>query len=88
MPGVTGRPVVARAGAVVVVVEGRRARVVPVLARYAPALLASAAFAGRPGAGRGRRAGVTERPRPSPASGAEPRGAPPSTPAEGLPVTP
>lgn len=44
--GVTGRHVAARSGGVVVVVEGPRARAVPVLARYQAPLRASAAFAG------------------------------------------
>jgi integrase len=43
---VTGGHVAQRRGAVVVRVEGRRARTVPVLARYRAPLLASAAFAG------------------------------------------
>ncbi|MGH9149275.1 MAG: hypothetical protein ACRDY5_03475 [Acidimicrobiales bacterium] len=41
-----GTDVVCRSGGVVAVVGGRRARVVPVLARYQPRLVASAAFAG------------------------------------------
>lgn len=44
--GVTGGHVLAVAGGVVVVVEGPRARRVPVLARYGDALVESAAFAG------------------------------------------
>ncbi|MGH9120206.1 MAG: hypothetical protein ACRD0A_20760 [Acidimicrobiales bacterium] len=43
---VRGADVVARSGGVVVVVGGRRARVVPVLAAYHDRLVASAAFAG------------------------------------------
>jgi integrase len=43
---VTGSDIIARSGGVVVRVRGRRPRVVPVLARYHDALLASAAFAG------------------------------------------
>lgn len=43
---ITGRHVIARSGGVVVVVEGPRARAVPVLVRYQPRLVASAAFAG------------------------------------------
>lgn len=43
---VTGRHIERRAGGVVVVIEGERARVVPVLARYHAPLLAAAAFAG------------------------------------------
>jgi integrase len=42
---ITGRHVIARSGGVVVV-EGPRGRAVPVLARYQPRLVASAAFAG------------------------------------------
>jgi integrase len=41
-----GTDVTWRCGGVLVTVGGRRARVVPVLARYAPRLIASAAFAG------------------------------------------
>lgn len=44
--GVTGGHVQSRSGGVVVVVEGRRPRHVPVLARYHQPLLASARFAG------------------------------------------
>jgi integrase len=44
--GITGRHVVCRSSGVVVVVVGRRARGVPVLARYHQPLLAAAAFAG------------------------------------------
>ena len=44
--GVCGTDVVARSGGVVVRVKGRRARVVPVLARYHERLVASARFAG------------------------------------------
>jgi hypothetical protein len=43
---VTGTDVIARSGGVVVEVKGRRARVVPVLARYHERVLASASFAG------------------------------------------
>jgi hypothetical protein len=43
---VRGRDVICRSGGVVVVVGGRRPRVVPVLARYHQVLLASASFAG------------------------------------------
>lgn len=43
---VSGRHVIERSGGVVVVVEGRRARAVPVLERYQAGLVASAAFAG------------------------------------------
>lgn len=43
---VTGRHVVSRSGGVVVEVAGRRARVVPVLWRFAPRLLEAAAFFG------------------------------------------
>jgi hypothetical protein len=44
--GVTGPDVVARSGGLVVVVRARRARVVPVLARYHARLVGSARFAG------------------------------------------
>jgi len=44
--GITGRHVASRSGGVVVIVAGRRARSVPVLARYHQPLLAAAAFAG------------------------------------------
>jgi integrase len=44
--GITGRHVASRCGGVVVIVAGRRARSVPVLARYHQPLLAAAAFAG------------------------------------------
>jgi integrase len=44
--GVRGSDVVARAGGVLVVVSGRRARSVPVLARYQQPLLEAASFAG------------------------------------------
>jgi hypothetical protein len=43
--GVCGTDVIARSGGLVVEVEGRRARVVPVLARYHERLVASASFA-------------------------------------------
>jgi integrase len=43
---VTGNHVVGRCGGVVVIVEGSRARVVPVLARYHTRLIAAATFAG------------------------------------------
>ena len=43
---VRGSDVVERAGGVLVLVSGRRARSVPVLARYQPPLLAAASFAG------------------------------------------
>jgi integrase len=43
---VTGRHVVARSGGVVVVVTGRRARIVPVLASFADRVLAAGAHAG------------------------------------------
>ena len=42
----TGHHVVTRSGGVVVIVEGARARVVPVLARYHTRLIAAAKFAG------------------------------------------
>jgi integrase len=44
--GVTGNHVVCRSGGVVVIVEGPRARVVPVLARYHTRLIDAARFAG------------------------------------------
>ena len=44
--GVRGTDVIVRSGGVVVEVKGRRARVVPVLARYHERLVASARFAG------------------------------------------
>ena len=44
--GVTGNHVVSRSGGVVVIVEGPRARGVPVLARYHTRLIAAARFAG------------------------------------------
>ena len=44
--GVKGRHVVSRSGGVLVLVDGERARAVPVIARYQERLLASAAFAG------------------------------------------
>jgi integrase len=44
--GIRGTDVVARSGGVVVEVKGRRARVVPVLARYHERLVASARFSG------------------------------------------
>lgn len=43
---ITGNHVVSRSGGVVVIVEGRRGRVVPVLSRYQTALVGAAAFAG------------------------------------------
>jgi integrase len=44
---VRGTDIICRSGGVVVTVDGRRPRVVPVLARYQTLLLASAAFAGK-----------------------------------------